>query len=114
MNIAKISTQNSSFGIKLDGFTANKIEETKQKLEKEANGREFYYPLDIFEKSGAVIKEICPDKKLETEEPRTFSTKYVVSDEDNKPKAEFAIKGNDPCFAELATKLKDLHEKKLI
>ena len=48
MNIQKISAQNSTFGFKLSGYTEHIMQEAREKLEKEANGRAYYLPLDSF------------------------------------------------------------------
>lgn len=113
MNIQKISAQNSTFGFKLSGYTEHIMQEAREKLEKEANGRAYYLPLDSFKQNMNTIKTMCPDKSLETEEYNNHGAKYAVTDKDGNG-TEFSINGFDPCLGLLAAKLKQLQKDGVI
>ena len=109
MIISKISTQNNSFGIKIDGLLANEIKTTELNLKKEAGNSIYYYPLDVFERSVKSIKTISPEKSLETLKLSNFGSEYSIKSGENF--INISIEGRDPCFSKLASALKDLHRK---
>lgn len=112
MNIPKISTQNSTFGIKIYPWLQNKMNNSKSTFNKLTNGN-FYETnimISIYENNMDTLKNIHPDlylRLLDTDKENQTDT-YVVYNDNNNVKAKITIQGEDPCYSKLVRELKKL------